>query len=150
MTCSDRDYQKSRVYAWESKVVGPRCPRGIKFEDAQTFVDGIFLCEGLVGAPKIVPLPKQNKKALADATRAEIRIKETVPAWVLIHELAHTLTYTHDGRCDHHGPDFMGTYLRLLDKYMGLSLLLTMYSLKEWNIKFNLVAQPYITDRKAS
>lgn len=145
-----RDYQKSRVYAWENKFIHPRCTRVLCFKECQAFVDGIFLCEGLIGAPKVIPMPKQNRTAMSKANRKSIWVQDTIPASVLIHEMAHSLTMTIDNKSDDHGPDFVGVYIKLLDKYMGIPLALSMYTLSQTKIVYNLGAQYYFTDRKVA
>jgi hypothetical protein len=136
-----RDYQKSRVYAWEDAVIDCRSCRHIKFEDAQRCVDGIFLCEQIVGSPVITKMPKQARRIRATGCREEIKFSEAGDkAWVLLHELSHTLTD------DGHGPKFMGVYLKLLDKYEGMPLALTMYSLQQHKIDYDLSAQPCFKD----
>jgi hypothetical protein len=146
MSSKHRDYQKSRLYAWENKVVGPRCPRIIKFRDAQAFVDGIFICEGLVGAPRVALMPKQATRIWATGSRGELRIRPETPAWVIVHELAHAMTMSHDESVEGHGPDYVGVYIKLLDKYLALPLALTMYSLQFEKIKYNLAAAPRFSD----
>jgi hypothetical protein len=136
-----KDYQKSRVYAWEDEFLFKRAPRWITFDNAQCFVDGIFLCEQLVGSPKVELMPKQMKRHLADGSRSKIRVREKTQAWVIIHELAHTLTD------DAHGPNFMGIYMKLLDKYADVSILTSMYSLKNKKIDYNLSAVPCFKDK---
>jgi hypothetical protein len=138
---ANRDYQKSKVYAWENKFIAPRCPRCISIEHAQCFVDGVFICEGLVGSPRVSLMPKQATKTFATGERTELRLRPKTPAWVILHELAHSLTE------DFHGPNFVGVYLKLLDKYADLSLLTSMFSLQTEKIDFNLSAIPCFKDK---
>lgn len=142
MSSHHRDYQKSKVYAWESKVVAPRNKRIIDFKDAQAAIDGIFLMEQWIGPPKVAPMPKQARRVFATGCRTQIQLPEKTPEWILLHELAHVLTTEIDDYSEGHGPDYMGVYLKLLDKYGGVSLLLTTYSLQFEKIKYNLTAIP--------
>lgn len=41
-----------------------------------------------------------------------------MPSWLLLHEMAHALSSTHEGESDGHGPAFMGLYIQLLGRYM--------------------------------
>jgi hypothetical protein len=67
--------------------------------------------------PKVEPLPRQ---ARSTANRLTIRLPDTCPSWWLLHELAHALTSTHDGRSDGHRAKFMGLYVQLLTRYLRL------------------------------
>jgi hypothetical protein len=139
-----REYQKSKLYKWEDEVIRPRSPRTIKFEDAQTFVDGVWLCEGLLYPPKVQLMPVQATTIYARGCREYIEIRPVTPAWIIIHELAHTMTmevYT-GGHEAAHGADYLGIYIKLLDKYCGIPLALSMYSLTQTKLKYNLAAQP--------
>ena len=115
---NDRDHQRSKVYAWEEHFVAPRDPSSIVFAQAQGVVDAIWAEMGLRFPPKVERLPRQARSTLADATRLSIRLNESNPSWYLLHELAHAMTSTHDGRSDGHGPVFMGLYAQLLIRYL--------------------------------
>lgn len=135
--------QTKLIYAWERRVVAPRLLSQVPYEDAQAFVNGIWLALGLLYPPQVAPMPKQNRKRWADATRLAIRLPEgSTPAWVLLHEIAHALTNTVHGQGDGHGSDFMGVYMKLLDQFGNLPLALQMFSLQAEEIVFNLAAQP--------
>ena len=81
-------------------------------------VAAIWAEMGLRFPPKVEPLPRQARSMVADANRLSIRLADTSPSWWLLHELAHAMTSTHDGRSDGHGPKFMGLYARLLTRYL--------------------------------
>lgn len=137
-----RDNQKSALYQWERAVVAPRSGRLVRFEDAQTFVDGIFICERLMYPPTVRLMPNQATKIWARGCREYLDIRPVTPAWVIIHELAHTLTMAIDDNREGHGENFVGVYIKLLDKYCGIPLALSMYSLAQTKVKYNLVAKP--------
>lgn len=63
-----RDNQRSRVYAWEDKVIAPLDPSSISFSAAQGMVDAIWLEMGLRHPPKVEPLPVQVRSRPADAS----------------------------------------------------------------------------------
>jgi hypothetical protein len=52
-----RDFQRSRVYAWENRVVAPRDPSFVSFSDAQAMVNAIWSEMDLKYSPKLEPLP---------------------------------------------------------------------------------------------
>ena len=113
-----RDHQRSKVYAWEERIVAPRAPDRVAFSAAQGMVDAIWAELGLRFPPKIEPLPRQTRTTAADADRLTIRLPATFPSWHLLHELAHALACTHAGQSDGHGPIFTGLYVQLLARYL--------------------------------
>jgi hypothetical protein len=140
---SGKDYQRSKVYRWEEGAIAPRSSRTVPFDACQGFVDGVFLAHGWHYPPKVKPIRKTSR-TLARGGRHELLLpKEGCPDWVILHELAHTCTITVDQDCDNHGADFMGNYLKLLDRVLGIPLCYTMFTLQGKGIKFNLGAAPY-------
>jgi hypothetical protein len=113
-----RDAQRSRVYAWEDRVIGPRDASLLAFAAAQGLVDAIWSETGLRFPPSVERMPTQARTRLADASRLVIRLPPRTPSWCVLHELAHAMT--HDGVSDGHGPVFMGVYVRLLARYLRL------------------------------
>jgi hypothetical protein len=113
-----RDSQRSRVYAWENRVIAPCDPSFVSFPAAQGMVNAIWSEMGLLYPPKVEPLPKQAKATVATATRLCIRLPERLPSWCLLHEIAHAMTTTHDGLSDGHGTKFVGFYMQLLVRYL--------------------------------
>jgi hypothetical protein len=101
---------------------------------------------GLRYPPSVEPLPRQARRLQADANRLRLRVPEQLPSWVLLHELAHALTSTHDGESDGHGPRFMGLYLQLLDRYLRLPAASLEASLLQAGIMFDLSARPVFLD----
>ena len=117
---SQRDWQRSRVYAWENRLIAPRDRSRVLFPAAQGMVSAIWSEMGLRSPPGVEPLPAQARTRVADADRLTIRLPRLVPSWHLLHELAHAMTTTHDGLSDGHGPIFMGIYNQLLGRYLRL------------------------------
>ena len=115
-----RDYQRSRVYAWENRVVAPHDRSIIRFAQAQAMVDAIWRETGLRFPPKIEPLPAQTRSVIGRASRLVIGLGETTPSWCLLHELAHAMSMTAEGDGDGHGPDFIGLYVGLLARYLRM------------------------------
>ncbi len=115
-----RDFQRSRVYAWENRFIAPRDKSFVSFAAAQGMVNAIWSEMGLEYPPKVEPLPTQAKATVASATRLSIFLPERIPSWCLLHEIAHAMTSTMDGQSDGHGASFMGVYVRLLGQYLRL------------------------------
>jgi hypothetical protein len=126
-----RDRQRSKVYAWEERFVAPCDQSLIAFGQAQGMVDAIWAEMGLRFPPKVEHLPRQARSTVADADRLSIRLGDASPSWWLLHELAHAMTSTSEGRSDGHGPTFMGLYAQLLIRYLrvpGNALLKSLYA----------------------
>lgn len=88
--------------------------------DAQAMVDAIWSELGLAYPPKVERLPRQARRLQADGSRLRLRLPELIPSWLLLHEVAHSLSSTADGVSDGHGPTFMGLYVQLLARYLRL------------------------------
>lgn len=141
-----RDTQRRRVYAWEDAFIAPRAPGSIAFAAAQPMVDALWAELGLHFPPKVEPLPHQARRRLADADRLRLRLPPVLPAWVLLHELAHALSTTMDGVSDGHGPRFMGLYLQLLVRYLRLPEDELLASLTDAGIRVDPRARPIFTE----
>lgn len=142
-----RDTQQAKVYAWENAVIAPLCKGAVPFEQAQSFVDGVWLTHGWLYPPQVSLMPKQATCTMATGNRAEIRVQPSTADWVILHELAHTLTCDQDGNNDGHGADFVGVYIKLLERVLNIPTLMTMYTLKQAGVKFNLAAIPWMQRR---
>jgi hypothetical protein len=140
------DRQRARVYAWEDRHVAPHGSDLVPFAAVQPMVNAIWAEMGLRYPPSVEPLPRQARRLQADANRLRLRVPEQLPSWVLLHELAHALTSTHDGESDGHGPRFMGLYLQLLDRYLRLPAASLEASLLQAGIMFDLSARPVFLD----
>jgi hypothetical protein len=141
-----RDQQRSRVYAWENRVIAPCDASRIAFTAAQGVVDAIWSEFGLRYPPLVVPLPAQARCRFADADRLTIRLPESIPSWCLLHELAHAMTTTHDGISDGHGPLFVGIYVQLVVRYLGLDQAELQHSLERDHITISQSARPVFVD----
>lgn len=144
-----RDYQKSKCYRWEDTHVAKLDSSRVAFENIQPVVDHVWSELGLKYPPRVREMSLQKTSALGDATRLTIRFKPNalVPTWVILHELAHSLTATVDDGSDGHGADFVGVYMRLLDKFIpGANLPMLMATANMMKVKFNVMARYAITD----
>jgi hypothetical protein len=143
---TDRDRQRSKVYAWEERFVGTRDPTSIAIAQAQGMVDAIWAEFGLRFPPKVERLPRQARSTMADATRLSVRLPKSSSSWWLLHELAHAMTSTADGQSDGHGPKFMGLYVKLLGRYLRLPVDTSLMSLEAADIEVDIRAEPIFID----
>jgi hypothetical protein len=142
----DRDRQRSKVYAWEERFIAPRDPSSIEFSRAPGMIEAIWAEMGLRFPPKVEPLPVQTRLTVGDASRLSIRLAASSPSWCLLHELAHAMTSTHDGRSDGHGPTFMGLYAQLLIRYLRVPADALFQSLRAARIEADMQAKPVFID----
>ena len=142
----DRDRQRNRVYAWEEQFLAPRDANSIKLEQAQGMIDAIWADMGLRFPPQVERLPRQARSTVADASRLSIRLAGSSPSWCLLHELAHAMSSTHDGRSDGHGPTFMGLYAQLLVRYLRVPLDTLLESLDAARVEADMQAKPVFID----
>ena len=141
------DYQRSKLYSWERKYVAPHDHSKVDLKVAKTIVDYIWQSEGLKYPPKVLAIAEQSKKS-GQANRSFVWLQSSIPTWIVIHEVAHSMNSTNDGDTvgDHHGPDYVGIYMKLLTKYLNLSLPVLMFTARKDNLDFNLAAQPLFLD----
>ena len=142
------DRQRGKVYAWEERFVAPHDPSTIVIAQAHGMVDVIWIEMGLSFPPKVEPLPRQARSTLADANRITIRLPDTCPSWWLLHELAHSMTSSHDGRSDGHRAKFMGLYAQLLTRYLRIRMDALLASVHAAGIDIDLRAVPVFLDAR--
>ncbi len=53
-----------------------------------------------------------------------------------------TLSSTFDGYTDEHGPDFVGLYIGLLERWLNIPTPLLMFTATKHHVAFNLAAKP--------
>ncbi len=134
-----------RVYAWENRVVAPLDRSVVPFAQMQAIVDHVWAQEGLSWPPRLRPR-RATRVTLATGSRLAIEAPETLPSWVLLHEVAHAMTSTADGAGAGHGPDFVGVYVRLLARYCRLDVEMLARTLAEAGIAWNPEARPAFLD----
>ena len=137
-----RDWQRTRVYAWENRVVAPRDPTFVKFREAQAMVDAIWSDMDLLYPPAVEPLARQASTTVASADRLSIFLPARTPSWLLLHEIAHAMTSDADGSSDGHGEVFMGLYVQLLVRYLRLDQSKLLASLQDDGIAIAVDARP--------
>ncbi len=137
-----RDWQRTRVYAWENRVVAPRDPTFVPYKAAQAMVDAIWSDMGLRYPPAVEPLPRQTSATVASADRLSIFLPPRTRSWLLLHEIVHAMTSDADGSSDGHGEVFMGIYGQLLVRYLGLDQSKLLASLQDDGIAIAVDARP--------
>ena len=138
-----RDYQQSKLYSWQNTI-----PQGgvIKIENAQSIVDHIWAAEGLKYPPKVQPIHFNTTKWAGKADRMNIYLQSEVSMQTIIHEVAHSLTMDIDDNCAQHGPWFVGVYTKLIEKYLGVSMPVMLYTLNKYDVDTNVLAHPIFLD----
>ena len=107
-----RDFQRTKVYRWESLNVLPRDPAPISLEACRTLVARVFAVRQ--GVESIPPRVEDGRgRRHAAGSREVIKL----PRWartrpVVLHECAHGLSM------DGHGPDFVRAYVELLVEFL--------------------------------
>lgn len=141
-TMSDRDYQRQRVYNWEAEWIRPRIDDTIPFETAVHVGMHIWNELGLDFPPLFKPLAKQTRNWGGKANRTGVWLPDVTSTKTVIHEIAHSLSSDVEGFSHQHGPDWVGMYIKLLDRFTSLSLPELLYTLREAKVDFNLGASP--------
>ena len=143
---SGRDRQRARVYAWEDAEIAPHGQALIPFEAAQGMVNAIWAELGLRWPPKVEALPKQARRLLGSGSRLVLKLPDPLPAYLLLHEVAHALSSTVDDEGDGHGPRFVGLYLQLLTRYLRLPEETLLLSLAAHGVAVDRAATPVFTE----
>ncbi len=129
------DLQKSRVYRWESINVAPFDRTKVQFKSIESVVHYVWESEGYRYPPLVELLPSRCSKRLGDATRCVVRFREETQTWIILHELAHSMTSEADGASNVHGALFMGIYCHLLSKYMRMDYTTLKLSARKFGLK---------------
>ncbi len=137
-----RDWQRGRVYAWESRIVAPRDTTFVEYCAAQSMVDAIWSDMDLRYPPAVEPLARQASTTVASADRLSIFLPARTPSWLLLHEIAHAMTSDADGSSDGHGEVFLGLYVQLLVRYLRLDQKTLLASLQDEGIAIAVNARP--------
>jgi hypothetical protein len=127
-------------------VVAPRDPTTLPFPRAQATVDAIWSDMGLEFPPSVERLARHATATIASADRLSLFLPEQTQCWCLLHEIAHAMTATMDGRSDGHGPIFMGIYVRLLVRYLRLDEAELLGSLRKSGIRIASDARAVFVD----
>jgi hypothetical protein len=140
-----RDYQKQRVYDWQSSI-----PSGgeIRFENAQAIVDHIWKSEGLAFPPQVTPIHSNTTKWAGKANRLQVWLRPVVTLRTILHKLAHCMSMEMDDSHETiaHGPWFMGLYMKLIAKYLNVPLPIMFYTANKDHVEFDINAYPLFLD----
>lgn len=115
------DKQRFVVYDWEREFISHRDTTIVPFNQIKTIVDYVWKMEGLNYPPLVERLHK-NSKYGGDATRTKVRFQETTYTWIILHELSHSMATDVLEGSNLHGSLFLGIYMQLLNRYMGIPL----------------------------
>jgi hypothetical protein len=109
-------------------------------------VGAIWSDMDLLWPPAVERLSRRATAVIACANRLSVCLPERTPAWCLLHEIAHAMSMTDDGRSDGHGPVFMGLYVRLLVRYLRLDEGYLLASLRDAGIGIARDSRPVFLD----
>lgn len=135
MSSNLKDYQRQKLYDWENANVYRG--RFIPFDYITTYVARVWEAEGLKHPPLVDTVGKNCRRKLADGCRSKVRFRaEGAHESVILHELAHAMTCNVDDTGDWHGPEFVGTYMRLLYNHMNVPLFALWFSATQAGLDF--------------
>ena len=146
---SRTDRAARRVYAWEDAHVAPHDRSDVPFARMQALVDHVWAAEGLRWPPRMRHR-RPAGRIIASGSRLVINAPDTLPSWVLLHEVAHAMTADIDGNHAGHGPDFVGVYVRLLVRHCRMDAAALAASLAAAGIAWNPAARPRFVDGAAA
>jgi hypothetical protein len=133
-----RDFQKSKVYAWERKHVFPRIDSVLKpVHLLQKLVDYMWAEIGRENPPRVFIETRYKTKSTGN--RYDIRLMDSMrDEHTVVHELGHSLNLCEDrGVYDSHGPNFVADYAYLLCRFYGFDKFEILYTLKKERVKIN-------------
>lgn len=117
-TARPRDYQRAKVYRWEQAHVFPHAGERLSLDACRELVAAAYGWaerprRGAAWSPPQVQDGRGRRHACG--SRAVIKL----PRWartraIVLHECAHGLAP------DQHGPQFVATYVALLEQFVGL------------------------------
>jgi hypothetical protein len=141
------EYQQSRVYSWEETFISPKDSTTVPFENVEPLVHYIWETLGYQFPPAVRPLSKKATIS-GNGCRTEVRFQPETKTWLILHELAHALTWESDASViiSPHGKEFCGCYAYLLEKFLGIPQFLTWNSLTQAGIEYTVFTKPYFMD----
>lgn len=134
-----RDFQKSKLYAWEREHVIPKMNKTMRdIPYLETLCSYMWNQLGMSNPPKLFVDPDYKTKSTGG--RYKIRFMESMlQEWVLVHEMAHSLNLCeHRETYDMHGPNFVADYCRLLTTFYGFDINYLLYTLNKDGVKIDL------------
>ncbi len=138
------DRQRSKVYRWERQVVAPHDLTLVPFNQIEMIVKHVWEQEGLKYPPLVQQFPRKRKRkrTTADSSRTKLRFHSHTHTWVILHEIAHSMTSLHDGKSNWHGALFLGVYCQLLSRYMNFNFLDLINTAQDAGLRVNPEARP--------
>lgn len=138
------DYQRTNVYKWEDQFDEGKL---IPFDQLQAYVNRVWSEMGLLYPPTVTVKPKNATKIRADATRMEIRFNHKGEnERIVLHEMAHSMLAHIDGLSHQHNDVFVGMYMTLMEKFMGMPIFLLWASANAVGVDYQKFVKPRITD----
>lgn len=131
-----RDYQKQKCYDWQNKFIHIRDTQEVEFENIQNIINYIWKEMRLEFPPLLNFSNKKN--IIAEGNRHKIIWSNNHKAytWLICHELAHSMTDAG------HGPKFVGMYMKLLEKFVGIPMPYLHYTAKQMKLDWDIWAKP--------
>jgi hypothetical protein len=113
-----RDGQRSRLYRWEAAAVLPRANRRLSLEECADLVMRVFAWAEAPQSkaswrPPRVTDGRGRRHACGSREIIKLPVWARTPA-IVLHECAHGLAH------DQHGPEFLGVYIILLERFSSL------------------------------
>ena len=75
-----------------------------------------------------------------------MHFRERVQTWVVLHELAHSMTSTFEGHSVGHRAPWLGIYMRLIERYLGIPMLVLTSTAGRAGLDFDITAAPVFLD----
>ena len=136
-----RDRQKSKVYDWERKYIAPFDKSNVPFDNINGIVKYIWEQEGLKYPPEVKKIDVRNY-AWGTGCRTAVHFQENAPTWLILHELAHSMTCTIHNESNEHGALFMGLYIQLASRYLKLDFTELLTSAIAFGLRVDAKARP--------
>lgn len=138
---SERDFQRERVYRWQRNF-----PQGkwLKFEDIPEYVNRVWMLEGLEHPPLVYELHPNDRHGGKGNRMGLWFPKHGACKRTVLHEIAHSMTGNIEGTTDRHGPQFVGVFIKLLDRHMCIPSTALWYKAEVDKVKFDMFAKPWM------
>ena len=121
------DIEARTLYKWEDQYIRNRLGRKVSLQEARKIIKSIFdnrkFCKTKIDfrflEVDILELPYRTK-TYGTADLYTIKLDRYVPLFVVLHELAHSITMTYNVD-ENHGALFLGIYLKIIAAYLGIN-----------------------------
>ena len=140
-----KDFQVEKVYAWERKLIPVYDKSLLTFDMIEPIINHVWQAEGLLHPPRLKETPS-TKHCFGNRTGIWVNPKVIVSTCNILHELSHSMTSNMDEYSDHHREQFVGVYMKLLAKYIGIPLEILTFTAGQEDLKFDIMATPWCKD----